>query len=274
MRNRLPAVAVLAMTVAACAGGGPATLGYGLPSQNEVRYSYADTTIVEASVMGQSMEIAVRSTADYAASFSESSDGVEVSLTVADLQGSVSQPMGGPVNIDEDGVLGAIVFSLDRMGNATVVSLPEVTGEASQMVSTLGTAHSFFPGLPDRVVAVGDQWAHNVTFDGDDTTGPVIGTATVNYTYEGDRTVGGRTVMNITFEGTSEISNSMDMQGMQIAQASSIEVEGYVLWDAAAGVPVEMFRSGSGEGTVSVPIAPTPFPIQVETTQWARIEGM
>ena len=66
--------------------------------------------------------------------------------------------MGPPVTVDESHVDGSLEFSLDRLGNASVSARPTVQAEASQMVSGLGLAHTFFPGLPGRAVAPGDRW--------------------------------------------------------------------------------------------------------------------
>jgi hypothetical protein len=267
MEARYVAVVALSAMLAAC--GGPAPLGYGLPSPTDVGYTYSDTTLVSISALGQSMELSIRAVADYRASFTPEPGGIGVSLTVDDLDASVALPMASPMQVDESAIQGALVFTVDRLGNATVVSLPEIDESASQLVSGVAIAHSFLPGLPDRVVAPGDTWTDTVSYDVDELGGSAE--SVLRYTVVGDTAVDGRALLNISLAGTQESSNSLNVGGMQIEQASSVEVEGHVLWDDAAGLPYEMVRSGSGQGTVSVPISPQPIPIQLTTMQRIRL---
>lgn len=262
-------VAIIALSGLAAACGGPAPLGYDLPSPTEVGYTYSDTTLVSISALGQSMEISIRAVADYEAAFTREASGLGVALTVEDLDASVGLPMAPPLQVDESAIQGALVFTIDRLGNATIVSLPEIDESASQLVSGVAIAHSFFPGLPGRAVEPGDTWTDTVSYDVDDLGGSAE--SVLRYTVVGDTTVEGRALLNISVTGTQESSNALNVGGMQVEQASSVEVEGHVLWDAAAGLPYEMVRSGSGQGTVSVPISPQPFPIQLATMQRIRL---
>ncbi len=273
MHTRFPALTAGTLLIAACAGGGTSGLGYDLPAQTEVTYGYTDTTIVSVSLMGQRMELALRGAAEYGVVFNATADGVGVTLTVEELAGSISVPMSAPVRIDESDVDGALVFSLDRRGNATVTSRPHVSEAATRMISGLGTAHTFFPGLPGTPVSPGDQWVDTISYEGDGEVGATTEFTVLRYTVVGDTVVDGRSLLAIAFVGTTELSNSMEMQGMRIAQSSSVDVEGHVLWDARSGLMFEMVKTGRGRGTVSVPIVPQPLPIEVETTQRARLLG-
>jgi hypothetical protein len=106
--------------------------------------------------MGQSMEMSQEGTAQFVVSFGSDPSGVQVTMNVDALSATINQPMGAPVRVDEGAVDGSLVFLLDRMGNATPGQMPDVGVEASQMVSGLSLAHTFFPGLPGRAVASGE----------------------------------------------------------------------------------------------------------------------
>ncbi len=261
------------LALAACAGSGPASLGYGVPAEPEVTYAYGDTTLVTAAVMGQRMEIGLRGSADYGVAFGPAPDGVEVTLTVERLAATVSMPMASPEPADESDVQGALVFSLDRRGNATVTAAPEVSQAAGRMISGLTTAHTFFPGLPDRVVAPGDQWVDTLSYEGDAELGATSESSVIEYTVVGDTVVEGRDLLKISLSGTTESSNSMDLAGTPVAQESTLDVEGHVLWDTEAGVMFELVRNGRGRGEVQVPIVPLPLPIELESVQRARLRS-
>lgn len=269
----LSASAVIIM-LSACGGGGPAELGYGVPATSQVDYSYGDTTVVSVSMMGQSMEIAMRGEATYAVGFARAGSGVGVTLLVESLSGSVSMPMAAPQTLSESDVEGELAFTLDRYGNATVTSTPEVSTEASRMISSLATAHTFFPGLPGRAVSPGDEWVDTVSYEGDAELGATTEKSVLRYTVAGDTVVAGRTLLKIALAGTSELSNEMDMGGMMVAQSSNVDVTGHVLWDASAGLMYEVVRASTGRGSVSVPIAPQALPIEVRSVQRARLRGM
>lgn len=272
MKTRLLSLVVLVAGASACAGGAPA-LEYGVPSPGDVRYSYGDTTVVAVSMMGQSMEMSQRGAAEYAVTFASAPAGVNVSMSVAELSGSLSQPMGAPIRFDEGDVEGALVFSLDREGNAVVAEMPAVRVEASQLVSGLALAHGFFPGLPGRTVAPGDTWVDTVSYNGTEGAGERSETGVFRYTVVGDTAVDGRDLTRIDVQGTSRTSAVVDVSGMSVRQESEVEVEGHVLWDAEAGLMVERRSEASGEGTASVPIAPNPIPIRIRSSQTIRLQG-
>lgn len=273
MFRRSLALAAVSFAFSACAGGAPA-LEYGVPTPGEVRYTYGDTTTVTVSIMGQNLEMAQRGVADYAVSFSPAPAGVNVTMSVAGLEGTLSQPMGAPVRIDASDVEGVLVFALDREGNAVVAETPTVSMEASQMVSGLALSHNFFPGLPGRSVSTGDVWTDTVSYAGEEGAGDRSETAVFRYTVVGDTVVAGRTLTKIDVDGTSESAATVAVQGMSVGQRSEVTIRGHVLWDATAGLMVERRSEASGSGTASVPIAPGPIPIQVRSVQTIRLQGM
>jgi len=261
----------LAVGCAGCAAGS-ATLGYRVPDVRAVTYAYGDTTLVGLSLMGQQLEIAMRGEADYGIEFGPAPAGVEVRLTVERLAAVVAVPMAGEETVDESAVQGPLVFTLGPTGDAAVVSTPEVSIAAARMISSLTTAHSFFPGLPDRAVVAGDRWVDTVAYEGDAELGATSEETVVTYTVVGDTVVAGRSLLHIGLTGTSRSSNQTTIGGMQVAQATELALEGHVLWDRDRGLMYEIVRRGTGSGTVRVPIAPQPLPVQVSVTQRASLQ--
>jgi hypothetical protein len=220
--------------------------------------------------MGQNMQIAMRGDADYGVTFARAGDGVGVTLTVQRLAATVDVPMGSPMRVTESAVDGVLAFTLDRRGRATVTSTPEVEPAASQMISGLTMSHTFFPRMPGRVVVAGDRWTDTISYSEEGELATDEDTV-LDYVVTGDSVVDGRALTRIDFTGTSTVSNSMNMGGMAVSLTSTVDVRGYTLWDARAGVMYEMASSGRGRGTVRVPIAPMPLPIEVTSTQHTRL---
>ena len=260
----------LCLAAGACAGGGVA-LGYRVPATPSVTYAYGDTTLIGISLMGQALEIAMRGSARYGMDFAPAAPGVQVTLSVETLDVSVTVPMAGEERVDESGVVGPLVFTLDPTGDAAVVSSPEISVTAARMISSLTTAHSFFPGLPDRVVGRGDRWVDTVAFEGDAELGATAEESIVTYTVLGDTVVDGRALLRIGLSGTTRSSNETTMGGFQVAQSSELTVDGHVLWDEEDGIMYELVRRGVGTGTVRIPMAQQPLPIELTTTQRARV---
>ena len=272
MTSRRAFLPLLALSLAACAGA--PVLEYAMPSPDNVRYSYADTSTVGVSLMGQSLEMAQRATAEYAVSFSPAPAGVNVTMTLSELSGVITQPMGGPLRVDEDDVEGVLVFSLDRQGNSVIAERPTVDLNASQMVSGLALAHGFFPGLPGRSASPGDSWADTVSYEGAEGAGTRSESAIVRYTVVGDTMVDGRTLLRIDLSGSTDSSAELAVAGMSVSQRSTLDTEGFVLWDAEARLLVERHATSTGTGTASVPVAPNPIPIRIRTRQHVRLQGM
>lgn len=270
-----PALFLLALIpLAACSSAPPAppALAYGEQSVTAVAYSFADSTSVSLSVMGQSMRLSQEGVAEYDVSFADAPSGVGVTLAVRSLQASLNQPMGAPVRVDESMVQGDLAFALDRLGNTTVERRPTVADEASQMVSGLSLAHTFFPALPGRAAMPGESWVDSLSYSGEEGPGTRAESSVLTYTVVGDTVVDGRALLHIGFEGETSLTNDMEFSGMRVSQASELDVAGYVLWDVQRGIMFEQYRESSGSGVVNVPIAPVPIPISVRAVQRARVQ--
>ncbi len=258
----------------ACGGGPPAppALAYGEQTLSSATYAYSDTTSVQVSVMGQAMELSQHGVAEIDVDFDQAASGVGVVLTIRSLSASLNQPMGAPVRVDESMVSGDLAFVLNRVGDPTVSRQPVVSDEASQMVSGLSLAHSFFPALPGRAALPGESWVDSVSYSGADGPGVRTEVSVLQYTVVGDTVIDGLALLHIEFAGAATISNAMAIAGMDIQQASEMGVTGYVLWDLQSGIPFEHYREAIGSGEVEIPISPFPLPIQVRSTQRARLQ--
>ena len=277
MKTRFFTALLLCFSLVACGGGppGPPTLAYGSQATNKLTYQHGDTTAVSVSIMGQSMAVTQSGVATYAVGFSLVPDGVGVTMSLQDLEASITQPMGAPIQLDESGVQGDLTFVMGRTGNTVSIGeRPAVTDEASQMVSGLSLAYMFFPGLPGIGAMMGDSWVDTVSFEGEDGPGMRSETSVLTYVVEGDTVVAGRALLRISFSGTSSSEQDLEMGGMDIHQESEAEVLGYVLWDHNESIMFEHHRVATGSGTLSLPIMPTAIPMDVVSTQHTRLEGM
>jgi hypothetical protein len=275
MRMRLLSLSGTCLLVTACAGGGPSPLAYGVPARTEATYVHADTTAIQVVYGGERMSLTQEGVADYAVTFGAAADGgVSVRMTVLGLSATINQPMGPPIRLDEGHVEGALVFSLDRTGDVTISSLPRVADEASQMVSGLTLAHTFFPRLPGTAPEMGESWVDTVSYEGENGPGMSSELSVLEYTVVGDTVLDGRTLVNISVRGTTEVTTDLDVAGMTVHQASRLDVRGHVLWDRQSRLLHESFRSAEGSGTVNVPIAPVPLPIELSVRQHTRLDGM
>ena len=120
-RSRV-ALASLTLAVSACAVGPPSppALAYGESSAEGAAYAFADTTLVDIAVMGQSMTLSQRGIAVYDVAFREAPSGVGVALRVRSLAATLSEPMGGSIRVDEGSVDGTLEFTLEGPGNGVV----------------------------------------------------------------------------------------------------------------------------------------------------------
>jgi hypothetical protein len=281
MRAR-PFVAInLGIALAACGtgGGGPPALAYRLPTPAEASYDVLDTATIAIDALGQSLELEVGSEAVYRLAFARADDGVTVTLSVDDLAATVSVPMAGPIAVDESSISGDLVFTLDRRGDAELVAAPEIDAAAGQLLPPLQIANSFFPALPGSAVGPGDTWVDTISYaydGGGAVTNPGdAGAGTqlsiLRYTAVGDTVVGGTPLLRIAFTGTSEISNTLSMQGAEIQQSTSLQLDGQVLWDLQRGIMFERRTTSTGTGRVRVAMLPSELPTRFQAVSRVRL---
>ncbi len=279
MHVRLPVVAALSLTLEACGGGGPPPppqLGYSLPDPTSATYTAGDTMTMDFNIQGQSFQVSQAAAGTYGTTFQRADDGVQVSMEVQDFQGRMSQPMQGPVTVDESGIQGPLVFTLDRRGAATIVSTPTVKGmTAQQLFEPLTFVNSFFPRLPGAAAAAGDAWTDTIRFEGPASGGTAKGTTIVTYTVSGDTVVAGRSLVRLTLEGTAEESRSGTVAEMDADFTRSVKrtLKGWVLWDANRRLMTERYTESDGRGTMDVTMAPEPFDFRFRHVSRVRLGG-
>jgi hypothetical protein len=275
MSERLSFLAVASLVIAACGGGppGPTALAYTLPDPAVLTYLNGDTVTIDIDAGGQSFQITQNASSTLQTSFARADDGVQVTLTVRDLAATMTQPLGSPVQADESGVEGALVFTMDRRGEVQVVSQPTVSDAAATFFGPLALAHSFFPALPGRPVTIGDAWTDTVRYEGPQGRGSVSSVSVLNYTVTRDTVLAGRSVLRLDVGGTSEQSSSGTIQGMSFSQSLSGAVEGFVLWDVSRAVLVESYGEADLRGTMDVAAAPFPLTMRARAQSRARLGG-
>ncbi len=261
---------VMTTLLASCGGGPPAppALAYRVPAEPEVSYAVTDTGAISIQALGQSLSLDVGSAASYRLVFARAEDGVQVTLSVEELAATIALPMAGPMSIDEGSVMGELVFRLDRRGDVTVVSMPEIDAAAGQLVPPQQIAHSFFPGLPGRAVSIGDTWTDTIAYESDVGGGQ---TSILEYTVVGDTLVEGRSLLSIAFQGTADMTQALSMQGTEISQATNLVIEGRVLWDLQRGIMFERVTNATGTGTVRAALLPAELPTRFELRSRVRL---
>lgn len=273
--TRLPTLGglVASVVLAACGTGTPSppALAYRLPEPAQVQYAAGDTLRIEINALGQTLGLSVSSTAEYDVSFTDAPDGVGATLRVRDLVADVSLPMAGAMRVDEEIVQGDLVLALDRRGDVTILESPDVEEVASAFFAGPTIAHSFFPGLPGRAVAIGDSWVDTVSYSEDGDTGASSQRSVTTYTVLGDTLVDGRALLAIGVEGTQEMRQTMALQGADVEQETSMAVRGRVLWDLQRGLMFERTSVSEGTGRVRIAAMPEPLPTRVEARSRVRL---
>jgi len=273
MRIPVPIVLLTSVGLAACAGGGGApSLDYGVPGSPEVTYLVGDTVTIALQGLGQGMEIGALSAATYALRYAPGADGVRVTASIRDLAASVVVPLSEPVSMDEGGLEGEFVFELDRRGRATSMSSPEAAQLGAQVFSAPVVAHALFPRLPGRTVTAGDSWADTVTYTEEGDAGVTEVQSRLTYTAVGEVQAEGRTLSEVTFAGTAQVDQELEVEGARISQASEVEVEGRFRWDPSAGLLYDSEMSMEGEGTVRIALLPASLPTRVRWVTRVRLQ--
>ena len=270
---------ILLMGLAACVGPFAASPGGGLmyqvPDMPELVYLTGDTTNIDidAGPMG-SLRMRGTGTATLAMSFERGAEGIQVTTTFQELDARMSQPMGGAQTADEDDIEGTLVFTLDERGHATLVSLPEMKGEAATLASPHAIALQFFPLLPGGAASPGDSWTDTIHFEAEVGPGETTSTTIATYTLQGDTVVDGVNLLSISMEGNAEVVTFAVTEGMEVTQIFSGDISGAILWDPARSIFVGGVFEQDMSGTVEVPAAGMPpMPLTVRGTSHVRLQG-
>lgn len=271
------AVSLILFGLAACSGPGGVSpsggLMYRVPEPaNAVYFTQSNSTVsIDAGAMG-SFSMQGKSEATISMSFGQSQGGVQVTADIQKLSASLSQPMGGSQSVSEADLEGDLVFDLNRTGVGTVVSLPQMRGEAESLANPVNLVYGFFPRLPGRVVNPGDMWTDTIQYEVETSQGNQSNSTVVTYTLRGDTTVAGKRLLQIAYDGHADVQGSATQQGMEVYQSLSGGITGMVLWDAERGVMVSDEASQDLTGTVEVPAAGVPaMPMSMKATSSTRL---
>jgi hypothetical protein len=277
--KQIALASILLTSVAACVGSSAASpggsLAYQVPDAPELVYITGDTANVDidAGAMG-SLRMRSTTEATMAMAFERSTEGIQVTATFTELSARMTQPMGGAQTADEGDFEGPLVFTMDDMGHTTIVSVPEMKGDAEALASPQAIAYSFFPLLPGGAAAPGESWTDTIHFEIETAQGETTSTAIMTYTVVGDTVVGGVNLVNISTRGTAEAMTFGVTEGMEVTQIFSGDVTGVVLWDAARSVYFGGTLEQDMSGTVEVPAAGMPpMPLRVRGTSHIRLQG-
>lgn len=277
MKNNSAVFLLVLITLpSACTVGAPPqppSLEYDISGSHDLTYEYSSEMTVSISMMGQSMALSQKGNGVYSVELNPLGRGVDAKLSVMELEATISNPMGAPVVLDQNSITGALEFTLDRFGNAALLREPDVDDAAVQMFSGATVAHGFFPGLPGRSVKRGDVWVDTVSFDAGTDSRVHSEMSVLTYAVAGDTVINGRALLVLNTAGTRKSQFDMNMQGMSVTQSSDVRIEGYVLWDYDESVMFESRRSITGEGTVSIPVAPFPLPIRIEANEHTLLQS-
>jgi hypothetical protein len=277
--KRIALASILLMSLAACGGPSSASPGGGLayqvPDAPELVYLTGDTSNVDidAGAMG-SLRMRGTSTSTIAMTFERGAEGIQVSATFRELNARLSQPMGGAQSADEDDLVGPVVFSMDEKGHSTIVSLPELKGQAAELASPHAIAYQFFPLLPGGVAQPGDGWTDTIHYEAEVGQGETTTTTVLTYTMVGDTVVDGLSLLNISVSGSADVISFGVTEGMEVTQIFSGDISGSVLWDPARAIYYAGTFEQDMSGTVEVPAAGMPpMPLRVRGSSHAKLQG-
>lgn len=275
MRARLLSFALTSMALASCGPGGPPAppgLAYGMPTAPAVTYTAEGRANIDIDAEGQTMQAQGSSSMTLDVTFAESSEGLDVTMEVREFQATQSNPMGSQ-SVDEEGIDGPVVITLDRTGEATVVAEPSVSGTTEQFFQPLELAYGFFPKLPGRAAEVAQSWTDTVSYEGTPGDGEIKVTRVLEYTMVGDTVIGGSSLLKITFDGTVEQVARGQITGMDFSQNLSGTTSGWHLWDPNRRLLVQSHADGDLRGTMEVAAAPVPLAVRVRQQQDTQLQA-
>ena len=200
MRARVAVTAlVLATPHMACAGSGsgtagpsgPPALAYAMPPGGTATYVQSDTVEMVIDMGGQLANVTVQMDATLDMTFSGGGDALEVTTNFREFELSATNPLAGTQRADESQIDGPLVFTIDRTGEGTLVSAPELGEIAATGLSPASMAAGFFPRLPARAVTVGEMWTDTVSIDAVEEFGTTEGRTIYDFHAVGDTVVDG-----------------------------------------------------------------------------------
>jgi len=257
MRKRVSILTLATAALSACAGsGGPRPLAYAVPALPTAAYVVGDTVSITLAIPGQSMQITARSAGTYRLRFAQVGGGIRVTASVEDLAADVAMPGTDPISMDESAFQGNFVFDLDARGRPSALTSPEPGALGAQVFSAAIVGHALFPRLSGGAASVGDSWSDTTTFREEREAGVTELLSALTYTVDGESQMAGRDLLDIGFSGTATVTQNLNMEGAQVGLGSTLELQGTLQWDRAAGVPYSTDLTMTGPGTVRTPLMP------------------
>lgn len=274
----LPALTpLLAAAACATAGGGSSDadmpLAWTMPEGASVTYVQSDTVDVDVDAGGQMIQVKQTQSATLGMTFEELAEGVQVTATFLEFDGRVDNPMAGQQRFTADAIDGPLVLTLTARGEATVVTAPEISAGAQALVNPETLAASFFPRLPDRMVATGDSWTDTVRVEAEAQGGVIRIQSALRYTVRGDTVVDGQTLLRVDFTSDEERSAEVSEAGMDVVQDVTGRGEGHFLWDRTRNRLHSQYQKASFTGIMEVPGAPFPLGLTIEGVSRTRLAG-
>jgi len=250
-------------------------LMYQVPETPAVVYVSESSQDVNIDVPGMGpMNVQGSSQSTMALSFAPADAGVQITVTFETLTASLSNPMGGPMTASESDIVGDLVFTLDERGRGTLVTAPEVKGDAEQLVTPAAIAYEFFPRLPGTAVNAGDVWTDTIQYEVEAAGGTTTTQSVLTYTLVGDTVVAGAALLHVTFEGETDVVSEVLNEGMEMIQTASGAVTGMFLWDMARGLMVFTESNADLDGSVEIPAAGmAAMPLTVSGTGTVQLQG-
>jgi hypothetical protein len=111
-----------------------------------------------------------------------------------------------------------------------------------------------------------------VRFEGEQSGGNVSSLSVLTYTLVGDTVAGGRSLVRIDFEGTSEVAAQGVMQGSEFSQNVNGDLTGWVLWDPQRSLLVEAHNASQARGSMEINAAPYPLGLRVRQRGVVRLQ--
>ena len=272
------ALALLPLAAACAAGAGsgssaPGRLAITVPQGGSAAYTQVDSAVISVDAGGQMIDVNAVTHQVLDMTFSRAPGAVEVTATWRELDAVVSNPMGAPERADIDDVEGSLVFTLDPRGAATVVTKPDLRGTAVQMVDPATVAHGFFPRLPGTPPTPGMTWTDTIAYESDSGEASSQVRSIITYTVVGDTVVDGRSLLRVDTEGSDERTAEGTTAGMDFVQNVSGTVEGFFLWDLAAGKLHTQFTESDMSGTMELAAAPFPLGVAMRASSLVTPAG-
>ncbi|MDE2677110.1 MAG: hypothetical protein F4087_13140 [Gemmatimonadetes bacterium] len=266
-RSTLLAASAMLAAAGSAGPGSPSaagqTLRYGVPSPPTATYHTADTIVSTASMPTGEMATTVSTLSTLVLDFAQDPVGLRVTGTLANLEGTMSNPMMGSTPLPDLDVAGVFEFVMDHRGKVEIISMPEFPAVGMQMSPQSNMVQPLFPALPDGNLEPGTTWVDTtevfpgMQFDALEAAMDASSTTVTSYTLVGDTVFDGRTFLHIAVAGEVAIEGTMDLGGMEMVQSMAGTSRGLLLWDTERGLVAFGHISQEMQGTTEMGVMGT-----------------